>query len=237
MSEQSTARLGLPFVQPAQAQKHVTVNEALARLDAMVNPVLDSITRSTPPETVLPGACFGVPAQAGGAWSGQGGQIAMAGNGGWVFVTPLAGMRVFVADQGVHAIHDGIAWVAGALTLSPFGSALQARVIEGEVTLGTGEAQSSDLVIPNAAMVIGAAARVVEPMTGSLSSWSLGTEGAPDRFGQGLGLVAGAWARGMLSQPVTYWEPQPLVLTAQGGSFTGGRVRLAVHLFELRLPR
>ena len=30
----STAQLALPLVAPAQAQKHVTVNEALARLDA-----------------------------------------------------------------------------------------------------------------------------------------------------------------------------------------------------------
>ena len=31
-------------------------------------------------------------------------------------------------------------------------------------------------------------------------------------------------------------EGRPLVLTAAGGSFTGGRVRLAVHWWELRLP-
>ncbi|MDO5657833.1 MAG: DUF2793 domain-containing protein [Paracoccus sp. (in: a-proteobacteria)] len=237
MSEQSSARLGLPFVQQAQAQKHVTMNEALTRLDAMVNPVLQSVTRATPPETVLPGACFAVPTHAGGDWAGQGGQIVMAGNGGWIFAAPQAGMRAFVADEGVTALFDGETWVSGALTLSPYGSGLIARVIEGEVQPGEGSVQETDIVIPHAAMVIGATARVVEPLTGSLSAWSLGTEGAADRFGQGLGLGAGAWARGMLSQPVTYWQPQPLILTAQGGSFTGGRVRLAVHLLELRLPR
>ena len=31
-----TVQLGLPLVQAAQAQKHVTVNEALARLDGLV---------------------------------------------------------------------------------------------------------------------------------------------------------------------------------------------------------
>ena len=29
-----TSQLGLPLLEPAQAQKHVTVNEALVRLDA-----------------------------------------------------------------------------------------------------------------------------------------------------------------------------------------------------------
>ena len=37
MPDQNTARLGLPLLQPAQAQKHVTVNEALMRLDGLVN--------------------------------------------------------------------------------------------------------------------------------------------------------------------------------------------------------
>jgi len=32
-----TARIGLPLVQAAQAQKHVTVNEAFARLDALTS--------------------------------------------------------------------------------------------------------------------------------------------------------------------------------------------------------
>ncbi|NND41100.1 MAG: DUF2793 domain-containing protein, partial [Silicimonas sp.] len=30
-----TSRLGLPLLDPAQAQKHVTVNEAFLRLDAL----------------------------------------------------------------------------------------------------------------------------------------------------------------------------------------------------------
>ena len=40
-----TAKLGLPLLAPAQAQKHVTVNEALMRLDGMVDLVLQSTTR------------------------------------------------------------------------------------------------------------------------------------------------------------------------------------------------
>ena len=35
MPDQNTARLGLPLLQPAQAQKHVTVNDALVRLDGV----------------------------------------------------------------------------------------------------------------------------------------------------------------------------------------------------------
>ena len=53
MSE--TNRLSLPLVQPAQAQKHVTVNEALVRLDGLVNLVLNSVTTTSPPAAVVEG--------------------------------------------------------------------------------------------------------------------------------------------------------------------------------------
>lgn len=36
----TTANLGLPFILPAQAQKHVTHNEALQRLDVLVQAVV-----------------------------------------------------------------------------------------------------------------------------------------------------------------------------------------------------
>ena len=237
MSDQSTLRLGLPMVQAAQAQKHITVNESLTRLDGLVNPVLVSVSQLVPPHAVAEGACYGVPAGAGGDWTGRDGRIAMASNGGWVFADPQPGMRVFIADRGVPAIHDGEDWVAGAMTLGGFGSALVARMAETEVAVGAGASLVTDLTIPAAAMVIGATARVVEEITGPLSSWRMGTEGAPDRFGSGLGVQAGSWARGMLSQPFTYWTPAPVILSATGGDFAGGRLRIAVHWLELTLPR
>ncbi|RJL05646.1 DUF2793 domain-containing protein, partial [Paracoccus aestuarii] len=98
-----TTRLQMSLLQPAQAQKHVTVNEALMRLDGMVNLVLESVSTATPPGTVLDGQCWGVPAEAQGAWAGQGGRIAIGSNGGWIFVPPRAGMRAFIADRGVQA--------------------------------------------------------------------------------------------------------------------------------------
>ena len=45
-----TARLQMSLLQPAQAQKHVTVNEALMRLDGLVNMVLQSTSVAIPPE-------------------------------------------------------------------------------------------------------------------------------------------------------------------------------------------
>lgn len=237
MTDQTTSRLSLPLVQAAQAQKHVTVNRSLARLDGLVNLVLMSLYRGTPPSVVVDGACYGVPTGAVGAWAGQDGRIAIGSNGGWVFAEALPGMTAFVSDIGVNAVFDGDIWVEGALTLGSFGSALVARTAEVEVALTAGGSYVTDLYIPNSAMVIGATARVTEAITGTLTSWRMGTDGAFDRFGSGLGVQQGSWARGMLSQPFTYWEPTPIVLSATGGQFASGQLRIAAHWFELTMPR
>jgi hypothetical protein len=232
-----TQRLGLPLVQPAQAQKHVTVNEALMRLDGMVNLVLVSRSVATPPVAVQDGAAYGVPAGATNAWAGAAGKVAIGANGGWTFVTPVAGWRAFVADRGVPAVHDGEAWVEGALTMSAHGAGLKAGLVEVDHAVTAGAVSQTVVLIPAGAMVLGVTARVTEAITGTLSSWALGSAGAEDRFGAGLGVAAGSWARGVLSSPMTYWAPEPLILTASGGSFAGGAVRIAVHYLELSPPR
>lgn len=236
MPNNETARLGMALLQPAQAQKHVTVNEALMRLDGLVNPVLESAATATPPAVVIDGQCWGVPVGAGGAWAGEAGRIAIGSNGGWVFAAPRAGMRAFVRDRGVEAVHDGSGWAMGALTLGAFGSALAAGFAEAEVEVGVGASFDTGVAIPSHAMVIGAVARVVQDLGGTLATWRLGHAGATDRFGQGLGKAAGSWARGMLGAPTAYYAPETLLMTAEGGAFAGGRVRLSVHWLELRLP-
>ena len=47
--------LSLPFIQPSQAQKHVTHNEALRLLDAVVQLTLQSLSQQTPPSLAIDG--------------------------------------------------------------------------------------------------------------------------------------------------------------------------------------
>lgn len=237
MSENATANHDLPLLMPAQAQKHVTVNDAMMRLDGLVDLVLQSTQRVTPPATVTDGMCWAVPMGATNAWEGQEGRIAIGANGGWVFVAPRSGSRAFIVDRGVTAIHNGSAWIAGAVNLGSHGSGLIAMQSTVEATLTAGTSMESGLLIPAGVMVIGVTARVTEAITGTLTSWRLGTQGAEDRFGGGLGKGLNSWSRGIMSQPLTYWEPAPVLLSATGGQFAaGGRVRLVAHWFELRLP-
>lgn len=236
MSEQQTPVCGLPLVQPAQAQKHVTVNEGLMRLDGLVNLVLQGIGRTEPPAAVIDGQCWGVPEGAVNAWEGQAGRVAIAVNGGWVFADPVQGQRAFLAGTGVPAIHDGTRWRSGALTMGGFGGGLCAGITEAEVELSGGESIVTTAEIPAGVMVVGVSARVSAAMTGTAQSWSLGTDGALDRFGNGLGVAQGSWVRGLLGQPMTYWQAAPLIVTAQGGQISGGRLRLAIHWLDLALP-
>lgn len=231
-----TALLKLPLVQAAQAQKHVTVNEALARLDGLVLLTIQSQSVATPPAVVSDGAAYVVPIGAVNEWAGQDLRLAIGRNGGWDFVQPRRGWRALIADEGVQAIHDGANWRSGMVTLSPKNAGLSVKVIEIDHQIGVGASSVSTSLIPANAIVLGVTARVVTAIIGSLTSWQLGNPGAVGRYGSGLGLGTGSYARGVLSQPTAFYAATPLQLDATGGNFAGGVVRLAVHYLELALP-
>ncbi len=111
MSDSSNI-LNLPFLLPSQAQKHVTHNEALRVLDALVQMSVVSTTLNTPPAEPEEGACFILPAGALDAWAGQDSTIAVRDNGAWAFFAPKAGWRAFVKDTGGMVVFDGTDWVA-----------------------------------------------------------------------------------------------------------------------------
>ena len=230
-----TIRLGLPLVQAAQAQKHVTVNTGLERLDALVQLRLTSASVSVPPDPVE--GTFFVPAGAVGAWAGQEGRLAVAANGGWEFVAPARGWSAWIEDAAASAMFDGSDWVAGAVTMAPSGAGVTLRTIEIDHDVAAGTLSTTVPVIPEQSVVYGVTGRVLQDISGDATAFAVGIAGeSPDRYGSGYGLVAGAWLRGLTSTPLAYYAPTPLTLTAADGSFSGGRIRLALHLAELRLP-
>jgi hypothetical protein len=230
-----TPHMSLPLLAPAQAQKHVTVNEALARIDALTHLTLVSTSLTTPPNAAMEGDLFAVPPGGVNAWAGQEGKLAIAVNGGWVFVTPRRGWRAFVQDQGMSAIWDGSDWRIGALTLSSSGSAMSLKTNEIDVAITSGPALVTAAVIPSRALLFGITGRVIDPITGTATSWDLGVSEDTARFGAGIGVSLNAWVNGPTA-PMVYWSPTPLVITAQDGDFSGGMVRLALHYADLGLP-
>ncbi|MCH8466323.1 MAG: DUF2793 domain-containing protein [Roseinatronobacter sp.] len=112
MSEFS-ARLTLPFLQAAQAQKHVTLNEALERLDMLVQLSVMGFDAITPPIAVEEGQIWALAPAPTGDWAGEGGKLAMRSGTGWLFVTPRQG---WLASFGTELrIHDGTGWASAAI--------------------------------------------------------------------------------------------------------------------------
>lgn len=104
--------LALPYIQPAQAQKHVTHNEALRLLDILVQAVVEDRSLTVPPEAPAPGSRHVVAPGATGAWAGQDNKIAISENGGWFFLTPRPGWSVQVLSEGREIVFDGAGWTS-----------------------------------------------------------------------------------------------------------------------------
>lgn len=231
-----TENLKLPLLQPAQAQKHVTVNEALVRLDGLTQLVLQSQGVMTPPVSAVDGLAWAVPGGATDAWSGQAGKIALWENGGWVFIAPQVGWRGWLADESRAAIFDGTVWVAGGVSLSASGAGAAFGVAEIDYVLAAGASATTADVIPAQTVVFGVTGRVIEAITGSLAGWELGVPGSANRYGSGYGMADNSWLRGLTGTPIAYYADTPLVLTATGGTFASGTVRLSVHYLSLGIP-
>lgn len=109
MSDQ-TPNLSLPIMMPAQAQKHVTHNEALERLDAIVQLALESAMAFEAPLSPAEGQSWGVGAGALGVWLGQDGKIASWRGGGWFFVLPQEGWLAWCKDDATLKVRTGGGW-------------------------------------------------------------------------------------------------------------------------------
>lgn len=107
---QTSPRLTLPLLAPSQAQKHVTHNEALARLDLLVQLTVQAFEATTPPAAPVEGTIFALGAAPTGDWAGQAHQLAGFSGGGWIFIAPREGWQARLASTGVaHVWQDG-AW-------------------------------------------------------------------------------------------------------------------------------
>jgi len=110
-----TPKIGLPTIASAQAQKHVTMNESLYRIDTLVQlSVLDK-DLSDPPASPTEGDAYIVGASATGAWAGQENNVAAFTTGIWFFHVPRNGWVAWVSDENAQYLFDDGSWsqVAG----------------------------------------------------------------------------------------------------------------------------
>jgi glutamate dehydrogenase/leucine dehydrogenase len=107
----ATARLAMPVIVPGQAQKEMIHNEALAILDAAVQASVVAIGANAPPVDPADGACWIVGESPTGVWAGRSGALAAWTVGGWRYIAPTPGFRVWVAEMGVEARFVAGQWV------------------------------------------------------------------------------------------------------------------------------
>ncbi len=106
----STANLLLPYIMPSQAQKHVTHNEAVAMLDALVQLAVVDRDLASPPVVLAEGDRYIVASAATGAWSGEEDSVAFFQDGGWVFLPPRTGWIAWVVDETLLVYWTGSDW-------------------------------------------------------------------------------------------------------------------------------
>lgn len=109
---QTSPRLGLSYIQPQQAQKHVTANETFRRLDALAQLCVKSRTVAAQPASPAEGDAYILPAGASGAaWTGlAAGRLAVFQDGAWSDIAPGKGWRAYAEDESALLVHDGAQW-------------------------------------------------------------------------------------------------------------------------------
>ena len=106
----TTPHLGLPLIAAAQAQKHVTHNEALHGLDALVQLAVIRRDLALAPANPAEGDRYIVAPGAAGAWAGHEGEVAHWGDGLWRFHAPRRGWLAYLLDERVMVAWTGTAW-------------------------------------------------------------------------------------------------------------------------------
>jgi hypothetical protein len=230
----ATPNLGLPFILQGQAQKEVTHNEALIRLDALVHGSVRSRTLTTPPGSPTNGQRWIVPPGATGAWAGQSGRIAHWSINAWAFYMPVTGWRMHVEDE-----HLAVVWSHGAwrdqIVGTANGGALRLVAAEQELVLtGAFVETTGAAIIADRMIVLAVASRTTLAITGA-TSYSVGVAGNTSQFGGSLGIALGSNNIGVIG-PTAFYANTPIRVSANGGNFTAGRVRVVLYALAFTAP-
>ena len=216
-----STNLEFAFLEAAQAAKHLTVNDALEKIDKVSQLIIQS-TDGNVPITANEGHTYYLPTTD----PDHPNQIAIYSNGGYLYVTPKNGWRAYVIDKGCLCLFSQNKWV-------PVG---EKAYIEFTQDLFGASVQTIEF-IPEKSIVSGITARVVEEITGSgIASWSVGVSNNDNLYGSGLWLGLNGWSKGLTGTPITYWQDTPLIIKPDAGSFTSGKIKFYIYLQQLDVP-
>ena len=118
----TTPRHALPFLFAGQAQKEFTVNEALARIDLLLQPAIVATVNSAP-ATPVAGDCYLVGDDASGLFAGREGNLAGWDGQQWTFLVPSDGMTVRETGTNTVLLHAA-GWQRPPSLTAPAGGAV-----------------------------------------------------------------------------------------------------------------
>ncbi|TIU02344.1 MAG: DUF2793 domain-containing protein [Mesorhizobium sp.] len=144
-------RLGITELAETQNSRHVTVNEAIAILEAFAGFIqAKSVGDNAPPGSPAEGDIYVVGTAGTGAFSGHNEAVALYSNASWIFISPIEGFLAFAQDDNAYYRYDGADWIAETFGTSPIGkhtiwvpaTAMMARSTNGAAQ-GTAEMSSN----------------------------------------------------------------------------------------------
>ena len=229
MSEYTTPHLSMDYLVPEQAQKHVTLNEALRRLDGLVHLSVISASRTSPPPNPSNGDRYLIAANALADWQGKDGQIAIYEDTAWRLLAPQTGWHCWNEAAEQVLVYSRNKWQ------TPEAAALAGLRFAKTDALFDFSKPLPVLNIPSHSLFFGVTGRIVQNLTGA-TSWHLGVADGPTRFGTNLPVAADTLINGPANPPAVYWQRTSLLVSPVGGAFTGGQVRLCVFSLSLPVP-
>lgn len=106
----NTTNLGLPLMAAAQSQKHITHNDAILSLDAVVQLSVKSTSLTAPPGSPAEGDRYLIGSGATGAWDDKDLNITYYTSGAWVFLVPRKGWMCWDEANGAMLVWNGTSW-------------------------------------------------------------------------------------------------------------------------------
>ena len=100
----------LPYILAAQAQKHVTHNDAIRLLDAVVQLSVLDRDLTAPPALPADGDRYIVASAATGLWAGWDLNVATWVDGVWMRLMPRTGWLAWIADEAGVTVWTGTIW-------------------------------------------------------------------------------------------------------------------------------
>ena len=200
-------------------------------LDALVQLTVESRTLTAPPGSPAEGACYIPATVATGAWSGWDGQIAVY-SGGWFRIVPVSGLKAWVKAERLdrHLRRRRLARRHRAhRPWRPRHAARQGR--RARRSTGAYVETADAAFIPDRAIVLGVSSRTTLAVTGA-TSYGVGISGDATKFGNLLGIALNSTNIGVIG-PTGFYADTKVRVTANGGNFTAGKVRLAVYFLEM----